>query len=51
MRLKEPLYGLRIGALHYMMHFSMFLTMIYLYAKFTAVDYQKDIRLGYGRIS
>ena len=52
MRLKEPLYGIRIGQMHYLMHFTMFCTMIYLMsAEFSLDDYKKDVREGYGRIS
>ena len=44
MRLKEPLYGLRVAQLHFIMHVSMALTMIWLEAQFTPADYRNDVQ-------
>ena len=44
MRLKEPLYGLRVAQLHYVMHIAMALTMIWLESQFTSDDYRNDIQ-------
>ena len=33
MRLKEPLYGVIIGGMHYLFHFCLGITMIYEYIK------------------
>ena len=37
MRLKEPLYGVRVAGLHYVRHLSLVITMI-----FTSFDPRKD---------
>lgn len=44
MRLKEPLYGLRVAQLHFVMHVSMALTMIWLEAQFGPADYRNDVQ-------
>ena len=44
MRLKEPLYGLRVAQLHWVMHLAMAITMIILEAQFQPEDYANDLR-------
>jgi len=43
MRLREPLYGIRIAQMHFVMHFSLFLAMIFVALKFTKDDFELDI--------
>lgn len=44
MRLKEPLYGIRVAQLHWAMHLSMAIAMIFIESNFQKADYTNDYR-------
>ena len=51
MRLREPLYGIRIAQMHFVIHFSLFLAMIFVMLKFDSDDFTTDIHLPKGRVA
>ena len=51
MRLKEPLYGIRIAQMHWLIHLTLFATMCYVVAKFSAADFEDYVHQPGGKIT
>ena len=50
MRLKEPLYGIRIAQMHWLVHLTLFITQCFVLVKFNKLDFEPDEHLKGGRI-